>query len=91
MPLAITELAKARDTVAGLLDELGLDAYLFEVDPKDDIWKVKIECAIEEGWETITLSVGKQMLLADLDEVNVREQLLGEWRAKLSACKTRLS
>jgi hypothetical protein len=88
MPLAITELAKARDCVADLLNELQLEAYLFEVEPKDDIWEVKIECAIEEGWETITLSVRKGMLLAGLDEMNVREQLLGEWRARLGACKT---
>ncbi len=91
MPLAITELSKARDTVADLLDELGLDAYLFEVAPRDDKWDVKIECAIGQGWETITLSVGKEMLLAISDEPNVRQRLLDEWQTRLSGCNIRSS
>ncbi len=87
MSLTITELSKARDTVADLLDELRLDAYLFEVAPRDDKWDVKIECAIGQGWETITLSVGKEMLLASSEEPNVRQQLLDEWQARLGGCK----
>jgi hypothetical protein len=87
MSLAIKELAKARDTVASLLDELRLDAYLFEVEPREDQWEVKIEYAIVQGWETVTLPVSKEILLACLDERKVREQLLDDWRAKLSAAK----
>jgi hypothetical protein len=89
MSLAIKELAKARDTVASLLDELRLDAYLFEVEPREDQWEVKIEYAIVQGWETVTLPVSKEILLACLDERKVREQLLDDWRAKLSAAKIR--
>lgn len=33
MTLSITELARAREASAALLDELGLDAYLFESNP----------------------------------------------------------
>lgn len=89
MSLATTELAKARDTVASLLDELRLDAYLFEVEPRDEQWEVKIECAVAEGWETVTVSVSKETLLACLDERKIREQLLDEWKARLSSAKIR--
>ena len=91
MPLAITELSKARDTVAAMLEELRLEAYLFEVEPKDDTWEVKIECAMEQGWETVTLSVDKELLLASMDERHGRERLLREWQARLAACKIRSS
>ena len=91
MSLAITELSKARDTVAGLLDELALDAYLFEVEPRDDEWEVRIECAMAQGWQTVNVSVDKAMLLASMDEPNVRRQLIADWQVRLSACKLRPS
>lgn len=36
MPLSTAELANAREIVSQILDELGLDAYLFGVEPCED-------------------------------------------------------
>ena len=89
MSLTVKELSRARDTVADLLEELNLDAYLFEVEPKNNMWEIKIECAIAEGWQTATLSVDNEILLASLDDRNVHQQLIDEWQGRLSDCKIR--
>ena len=89
MPLAITELSKAREAVAALLEALELETYLFGVEPDGEEWQVKVECAIEDGWETVTLAVEKETLLASLDDRDVRQRLLDELKARLGACKIR--
>ena len=52
MPLSTVEIAKARDTANKILDELLLDAYVFELEPRDDVWELTIECAcdVDGGW-----------------------------------------
>lgn len=45
MQLSQKELTEARDTVQSLLEQLGLAAYLFEVEPRPDHWEVRVECA----------------------------------------------
>jgi hypothetical protein len=86
MSLSTVDLVKARDTIAGLLEELALEAYLFEVEPRDSQWEVKIECAIKEGWETVLLPISRERLLAISEAADVREQVLRDWRGKLAAC-----
>lgn len=90
MPLSSTELIQAREAAAELLEELGLDAYLFEVEPRNSQWELRVECAIEEGWETMTLSVPKVLLLAGRNDAAARQRLLTDWRERLAACKVQL-
>ena len=89
MTLSIIELAKARDTIAELLDELRLDAYLFEIEPRDEQWELKVDCAVaaDGAWESITLLVPKEMLLLSRDDAAIRQRMLTEWRGRLAACK----
>lgn len=87
MSLSTAELAQARRAAAALLEELALDAYLFEVEPQDGEWEVVLECALEEGWETVTLRVAKERLLSCGQDAAVRRQMLEEWGARLAACK----
>jgi hypothetical protein len=87
MPLSINELAQIRQTVTGILDELQLDAYLFEVEPQEGQWEIKVECAIAEGWETVRLTAKKEYLQRGSDDAVIHELLLDEWREALSACK----
>lgn len=90
MTLSIAELARARETTTELLDELGLDAYLFEVEPRDDQWELKVDCAMEEGvWESVTMLVPKEMLLTSHDDASVHRRILAEWQGRLVACKMR--
>jgi len=92
MSLSILELARAREITAELLDELGLDAYLFEIEPHDDQWELKVDCAVETAgaWESTTLSVPKEILLASRDAA-IHRRLLAEWRGRLGACRLRAS
>ena len=68
-----------------------LEAYLYEVEPKNDTWELKIECAcdIDGGWEMVTLKVPKQMMLDSHEDHSARQSLLDYWRKKLDGCKLR--
>lgn len=83
MDLSTQELVKAKEAVAALLEALRIDAYLFDVEPGDPC-RVRIECAVPDGWQTIDLTVESERLLA-----GPREALLQEWRPRLAACRTR--
>ena len=91
MTLSVADLARARETTAGLLDELGLEAYFFDVEPHEGQWELKVDCAMEpEGvWGSVTLWAPKEMLLTSQDDASLRQRILAEWRAHLIACKRR--
>lgn len=86
MPLSMNELAQARETVGQLLGELGLDAYVYEVEPREGHWQVRVECAVAEGWETCLLSADKEYLLRGADDAVARRVLLDDWRSALRDC-----
>ena len=87
MSLSIMELKQARDTIATLLDELKLDAYLFEVEPREGQWEINIECALDEGWERFKLSASEEYLIHGKDDAVLHEFLLEVWRDALRECK----
>ena len=87
MPLSIEELASARDAAAALLDDIRLEAHLFEIEPHEGEWELVVECAIATGWTTIRLPVDKDQLLISRDDARVHAALLHDWREKLEACK----
>jgi len=87
MKLSTNELAEMRRTVETLLDELNLEAYLFEIEPKEGQWEIKIECAINEGWETCLLTAETDYLLHGIDDAIARRVLLDNWREALAACR----
>ena len=91
MSLSIVELATARDTAMMILDELRIDAFLYSLEPKDDVWELTIECAcqINGGWERIELQVPKAMLLDSFDDDTARQHLFDYWKKKLADCKLR--
>jgi hypothetical protein len=90
MPLSILELSRARETVARILEEMGLEAFLFEIEPRSGAWELKVECAIdsEGGWETLTLVVPAELLgAAASGEPQAYGQLLSQWKGQLAACR----
>ena len=91
MVLSTLELAKAREAASAILEELQLDAYIYEVEPQNGDWELKIECAcdIDGGWETITLKVPKQMLLDSDRTHSAKKSLFAYWKKKLNRCKLR--
>ena len=87
MTLSMTELAEIREVVGKLLDQLKLDAYLFEVEPKEDQWEINVECAVgDDTWETVQLTAKKDILSHGADDAVMHQVLLDNWAEALSAC-----
>ena len=84
MNLTAKNLDEARNTVGKLLEQLGLSAYLFEVEPDAGQWKVRVECAHNSGWQSSLLVVDDAMLHACRTDRFARDHLLGEWRERLT-------
>jgi hypothetical protein len=87
MPFASLELIRARDAAQRLLDHLGLESYLFEVEPAPEAWYLRVECAVEGGWRTARLDLDKQALLASAADVEIYRRLLEQWRQRLGECR----
>jgi hypothetical protein len=86
MPLSTMELAEARQAVAELLEQAGLDAFLFEVEPREDHWELRLECAVPDGWQSLVLSVDRDSLLASRNDDEARRRLIESWQEQW-ACK----
>lgn len=87
MTLSMTELAEIRDVVAKLLDQLQLEAYLFEVEPKEDQWEINVECVVgDDNWETLRLTAKKDILFHGTDDAVMHQVLLDNWSEALAAC-----
>ena len=82
-----TELSEAHKTVTILLDELQLEAYLFEIEPTNTQWQLTVECAINEGWQTVKLKANKDYFQHGADDALLHRFLLDEWQDALSVCK----
>ena len=91
MPLSTSDLARARETAKNILEEMNLDAYLYEVEPHNDTWELLVECACETngGWKTVSLQVPKHMLLEGFEDNKVKQDLFQYWKKKLNDCKLR--
>lgn len=77
------ELIDAREATATLLDQLGLQAYLFEVEAGEDAWVVRVEWARNGDWQTLALPVQWDTLLDSRSDTGVRRALLEQWRDQL--------
>lgn len=87
MTLSTLDLAQARQTVDALLEQLHIEAYLFEVEPRDTQWEIRLECAMANGWQTLSWAVDKTALLAGRQDARQQSELLAEWRQRLASCK----
>jgi hypothetical protein len=85
MELSEKSLTQARDTVESLLEQLGLTAYLFEVEPRAGQWEVRVECAPDSGWQSSVLNVREDWLEACRTDARVRDELLAQWRSRLTS------
>ena len=89
MELSVNELAQMRATVTALLDELQLAAYLFEIEPEEGQWQIKVECASGGGWATFLLSADKDYLLHGSEDATAHAVLLDNWRDTLCSCNVK--
>lgn len=80
------DLAQAKEAVNLLLEELGLANYLFDVEPRSGPWEVRIDCAADGVWHSLTLTVDLAELTEVVTDPAARERLLARWRNTLGAC-----
>lgn len=89
MPYSTQELIDAREAAQSLLDRLGLEAYLFEVEPRDDAFGLHVECAAEgDTWERVQFPVEVDRLRATRYDDIAAAQLLADWQQALASCKS---
>lgn len=84
MELSSRNLAEAKEAVGNLLEQLGLTAYLFEIEPRDDRWEVRVECALDSAWQSSVFTVEDKTLRTSRTDRHVRDQLLGELHRRLA-------
>jgi hypothetical protein len=89
MTLSTEELISAREAASAILDELRLDAYIFEVEPQKAHYEIKVECACETdgGWASITLTVPQEQMLSGFNDTKLKQKLFQYWNKKLAPCK----
>lgn len=87
MAVSGEELRRARELAEDLLEEMGLAAYLYEVEPGTGGWLVRVECAVSQGWLSVELPVDRDQLLAAGQDARAREGLLEDWGGELAACR----
>jgi hypothetical protein len=86
MQVSTSELAQAREVVSRVLEELRLEAYLFEVEPREGQWQIRVECAVEGGWGSCLLTADKEYLLRGTDDAITHAVLVDNWRDALADC-----
>lgn len=84
MTLSGYELIRAREAADAVLEEVGLDNYLFAVDPREEGWEIRVEHPVREGWEQVTLPIDRDLLLASRTDRNARRKLARSWRTRLA-------
>ena len=90
MNVSTNELSRARNAADRLLEALGLEAYLYEVEPgENDRWTLILECATGDGWQRLSWGVDKSELLRSMDEDPVRERLAAALSQRVAACRVR--
>lgn len=77
------DLILAREVIENVLNQLEVDAYLFEVEPKTGSWELKVECAIDEGWGSFTLDLAEPLPKGEQEEAMLLERM----RTALASCK----
>jgi hypothetical protein len=81
------EFTEARQAVADLLEELGLEAYVFEIEPRAHQWQVRVDCGFSGGWQSTTLAIDVARLRDSRSNKILRAQLLKDWGERLAACR----
>ena len=83
MSLTQAVLIAARHAASQLLDQMGLENYLFEVEPRPGSWAVHIEHPRNGAWHEQTLVASERELLETLDDPDRRVSLANRWSCEL--------
>ncbi|HEY8553519.1 MAG TPA: hypothetical protein VIL43_03145 [Burkholderiales bacterium] len=84
MHLSARQFAEARELAEQLLEALGLEAYVFGVEPRDGRFEVRVERPLADGWQTVTLWIEPEHLTRLRTDEHAREALMRSWRERLA-------
>lgn len=87
MPMTSSDLIQARLLIDDILNALEIDAYLFEIEPRDGHWELKVECAVDEGWGSYRVALNETELHAGFSDEEVRNKLKEQCWQSLSGCR----
>lgn len=87
MATTSSDFIQARLLIDGILEELGIDAYLFEIEPHDGQWELKVECAVEEGWGSYHVTLDDAQVQAGFNGDAARNELKQCCSESLKACR----
>ena len=87
MSVSLLQLAQARELLTELLDELGLAAYRFEVEPHETAWRILVECEVDGGWRSVSLDAPLESLAGSQNGHALRRTLLARLADSLSECR----
>jgi hypothetical protein len=80
------EIGEVRVEIGRLLDELQMRAFIFTVEPKGDLWQLRVECATDGEWQTVSLPIEAPQLLSRLRDPTERERFKALLRGRLREC-----
>jgi hypothetical protein len=83
--ISTEELRGTRKAVEGLLEELGMGAFLYTIEQKEAGWTLTIERALDGDWQTTVLPLDPHALAASLRDPALRAALREDWKSRLRA------
>ncbi len=82
--ISTEELRGTRQAVERLLEELGMDAFLYTIEQKESGgWTLTLERALDGDWQTIVLPLDPHALAASLRDPALRARLREDWQSRL--------
>ena len=85
--LAPMDLTRCTEAARRLLEELGLAAYRFAIEPGETSWELRLECSAPEGWSSLVVPFDHEALAATLVDPVAHERMLDSWRDELRGCR----
>lgn len=89
-PLA-RDIRSNRVAVERVLDEMGLHAYTYTIEARENGWTLRIECAIDGGCQQALFPVDPKVLSASVADPAIRAALRKRWEPRLRACRRRVA
>lgn len=81
--ISIDGFARAREAAGRLLEQLGLENYLYKIGPNDEGWRLRVDFAFEGGWKSVTVLLDAERLLASTTDPQASRKMLAELRRAL--------
>jgi len=87
MPLSPLDLAGAKDAAEAMLQQLGLEAFLFAVEHTERGWELRVECALDDTWQVETILLGEALPAVTEDAPILRARLVALLQERLAGCR----